>query len=155
MKRTAPTMTEVSLGHRELPSPHLHRIDCNCTKKIRAVPMSLSTPNKSGVCNFDFYIPANENEQKYSIKIGCWCWSFLYCAGTLTIWLQPPSFSIVTLHFGHSFVFAAIQLDVSESSSHFLIHFFKKRHSTGSCQFSPHSKQNTCAHLHVTGRDST
>ncbi len=70
-----------------------------------------------------------------------------------TMWLQPPSFSIVTWHFGHScdttgrksffrvtrrhreefttsqqayqltFVFAAIQFDVSLSSSHFLIHF--------------------------------
>uniref|UniRef100_A0A8W7P959 Uncharacterized protein n=1 Tax=Anopheles coluzzii TaxID=1518534 RepID=A0A8W7P959_ANOCL len=68
---------------------------------------------------------------------------------------RPPSFSIVTLHFGHSFVLAAIQLEVSESSSHFLIHFFSNRHCTGSCQFSPHSKQNTWLHLQTTGRGST
>lgn len=73
----------------------------------------------------------------------------------LTIWLQPPSFSIVTLHFGHSLVLAAIQLDVSESSSHFFIHFLSSRHWTGSCQFSPHSKQNTWLHLQITGRAST
>lgn len=43
----------------------------------------------------------------------------------LTIWLQPPFFSILTWHFGHSFVLAATQFAVSESSLHFLIHFFK------------------------------
>lgn len=72
-----------------------------------------------------------------------------------TMWLHPPSFSMVTLHLGHSFVLAAIQFDVSESSSHFLIHFLRYLQSTGSCQFSPHSKQNTCPHLQTTGRDST
>lgn len=71
------------------------------------------------------------------------------------MWLHPPSFSIVTLHFGHSFVLAAIHVDVSESSAHFFIHFFNKRHWTGSCQFSPHSKQKICPHLHTTGLDST
>lgn len=72
-----------------------------------------------------------------------------------TIWLHPPSFSIVTLHLGHSLVFAAIQLLVSESSSHFLIHFLSKWHFTGSCQFSPHEKQNVWLHLHVTRCGST
>nr|CAD7257264.1 unnamed protein product [Timema shepardi] len=38
-------------------------------------------------------------------------------------------------------VLADIQLDVSESSSHFLIHFLSKWHLTGSCQFSPQEKQ--------------
>lgn len=57
-----------------------------------------------------------------------------------TMWLQPPSFSIVTWHLGHSFVLAAIQLEVSLSSSHFLIHFFNHLHLTGSCQFSPQLK---------------
>lgn len=33
-------------------------------------------------------------------------------------WLQPPSFWIGTKHFGHSFVLAASQFDVSESSLH-------------------------------------
>ena len=72
------------------------------------------------------------------------------------MWLQPPSFSIVAPkielnenqinnlinedindldnlshitqlpHFGHSLVLAEIQFDVSESSSHFLIHFLIK-----------------------------
>lgn len=37
-------------------------------------------------------------------------------------------------------VLAAIQLEVSLSSSHFLIHFLSHLHWTGSCQFSPHAK---------------
>jgi hypothetical protein len=47
------------------------------------------------------------------------------------IWLQPPFFSMVELHFGHSFVFADIQLAVSESSSHFFIHFFTNAQGAG------------------------
>ncbi|KAJ8975508.1 hypothetical protein NQ317_010623 [Molorchus minor] len=72
-----------------------------------------------------------------------------------TMWLQPPSFSMVALHLGHSFVLAAIQLDVSESSSHFFCHFLSRAHLTGSCQFSPQAKQKTWLHLHATGFDST
>lgn len=37
-------------------------------------------------------------------------------------------------------VLAAIQLEVSLSSSHFFIHFLSHLHFTGSCQFSPHEK---------------
>lgn len=50
-----------------------------------------------------------------------------------------------------TFVLAAIQLDVSLSSSHFLIHFFSHLHLTGSCQFSPHAKlqQNTGVFPHL------
>lgn len=51
-------------------------------------------------------------------------------------------------------VLAAIQFDVSESSSHFLIHFLNKLHLTGSCQFSPHTKQNKCKHRQITGLES-
>lgn len=51
-------------------------------------------------------------------------------------------------------VLAAIQFEVSESSSHFLIHFLNKLHLTGSCQFSPHTKQNTCKHRQITGFES-
>jgi len=54
-----------------------------------------------------------------------------------------------------TFVLAAIQLEVSESSSHFLIHFLSRWHLTGSCQFSPQAKQNVWVHLQVTGRAST
>jgi len=54
-----------------------------------------------------------------------------------------------------TFVLAAIQLEVSESSSHFFIHFLSRWHLTGSCQFSPQAKQNVCVHLQVTGRAST
>lgn len=39
-----------------------------------------------------------------------------------------------------TFVLAAIQLDVSLSSSHFFIHFRNHIHLTGSCQFSPQAK---------------
>lgn len=64
--RTVPTMIAISLERRELPSLHPRRIDCNCTKMNRAVPMSPGTPNRSGVCNFDFYTPANA---KQTIKL--------------------------------------------------------------------------------------
>lgn len=94
--------------------------------------------------------PWGSHEPRHTQQKSCLQFWFLH-----TIWLQPPSFSIVTLHFGHSFVFAAIQFDVSESSSHFLSHFLSNRHCTGSCQFSPQSKQNVCPHLHTTGRAST
>lgn len=54
-----------------------------------------------------------------------------------------------------TFVLAAIQLDVSESSSHFFIHLLSKWHFTGSCHASPQAKQNVWRHLHTTGRAST
>ena len=71
------------------------------------------------------------------------------------MWLQPPSFSMIAPHFGHSLVLAEIQLDVSESSSHFLIHFLIRWQRTGSCQFSEHAKQNEWPHRHLTGLAST
>ena len=71
------------------------------------------------------------------------------------MWLQPPSFSITAPQVGHSLVLAEIQLDVSESSSHFLIHFLIKWQRTGSCQFSEHAKQNEWPHRHLTGLAST
>ena len=43
-----------------------------------------------------------------------------------------------------TFVFAAIQFDVSLSSSHFRIHFRSQKHFTGSCQFWPHAKLKQC-----------
>ena len=61
---------------------------------------------------------------------------------------------MVAPHVGHSLVLAEIQFDVSESSSHFLIHFLIKWQRTGSCQFSEQAKQNTWPHAHFTGRDS-
>jgi len=61
----------------------------------------------------------------------------------------------MALKFSITFVLAAIQLDVSESSSHFLIHLRNSAHRTGSCQLFPHAKQNVCPQRHVTGRDST
>ena len=42
-----------------------------------------------------------------------------------------------------TFVLAAIQFDVSLSSSHFFIHLRSHLHLTGSCQFSPHAKLQT------------
>jgi len=65
-------------------------------------------------------------------------------------WLHPPSFSIVALHFGHSFVLAWIQLYVSESSSHFFFHNLSKSHWTGSCHFEPHDEQSVSPHSHAT-----
>jgi hypothetical protein len=47
------------------------------------------------------------------------------------MWLQPPFFSIVELHFGHSLVLADIQFAVSESSSHFLTHLLTSPHGAG------------------------
>jgi len=45
-------------------------------------------------------------------------------------------------------VLAAIQFDVSLSSSHFLIHFLSHLHWTGSCQFSPQLKLCKPTHTH-------
>lgn len=50
---------------------------------------------------------------------------------------------------------AAIQLEVSESSSHFLIHLRRRAQRTGSCQLLPQAKQNVWPQRHVTGRAST
>jgi hypothetical protein len=47
------------------------------------------------------------------------------------MWLQPPFFSIVELHLGHSFVLADIQFAVSLSSSHFFNHFFTSAQGQG------------------------
>ena len=47
------------------------------------------------------------------------------------MWLQPPFFSIVLLHLGHSLVLAEIQLAVSESSAHFLSHLFTSSQGAG------------------------
>ena len=71
------------------------------------------------------------------------------------MWLQPPSFSMVAPHLGHSLVLAEIQLLVSLSSSHFLIHFLIRWHRTGSCQFSLQLKQKEWVHRHLTGLAST
>lgn len=64
------------------------------------------------------------------------------------MWLQPPFFSIVAWHFGHSYkqhektcktththtlVFTWIQLDVSLSSSHFIFHNLRYSQVMGSC----------------------
>ena len=47
------------------------------------------------------------------------------------MWLQPPFFSMVELHLGHSLVLAEIQLAVSESSAHFFSHFLTSSHGAG------------------------
>ena len=52
------------------------------------------------------------------------------------MWLQPPFFSIAELHFGQSLVLAEIQLQVSESSLHFLSHFLMSLQLTGMCHLS-------------------
>lgn len=138
----------ISLGHREQPWPHPHHTDCSYTRKSHEVPRSLNRPSKSRAYSFDFCRPTNKiilNKLNSKQTIKSW----------QTMWLHPPSFSMVTLHLGHSFVLAAIQLDVSESSSHFLIHLRSRRHCTGSCHCSPHSKQKMWPHLHSTGRGST
>mmetsp|Transcript_26066 Transcript_26066/g.68396 ORF Transcript_26066/g.68396 Transcript_26066/m.68396 type:complete len:201 (+) Transcript_26066:1025-1627(+) len=68
------------------------------------------------------------------------------------MWLQPPFFSIVLRHLGHSFVFAAIQFVVSESSSFFLRHRLYSSHRTGEWGISLHAKQNSWPPVHRTGR---
>lgn len=76
-----------------------------------------------------------------------------------TIWLHPPFFSMVALHFGHSWqvselrvrtrellvivftlVLTWIQFDVSLSSSHFFFQRWRYAHRTGSCGDSAHLK---------------
>jgi hypothetical protein len=47
------------------------------------------------------------------------------------MWLQPPFFSIVELHLGHSLVLAEIQFAVSLSSAHFFSHLFTNAHGQG------------------------
>lgn len=106
---------------------------------------------------------------------------FLYCSmafGTLlhTRNTHMSRMEDGTLQKGLTLVLAAIQLDVSLSSSHFLIQRFNQRQRAGSCQFSPHAKlerekntgawtsnqksrllcthQKTCEHLHCTGLQS-
>jgi len=66
------------------------------------------------------------------------------------IWLQPPFFSMVETHFGHSFVFADIQFAVSESSSHFLTHFFTNEQGVGWWSVTEQPKQKECPQLHFT-----
>lgn len=147
-KQTLPKRNVIFLEHLVQLSPRLRHTDYNYTKMIHVVPKILQMINLHRKL-----LVAQEyclNSPKQTQQKSCLQFWFLH-----TMWLQPPSFSMVTLHFGHSFVFAAIQFDVSESSSHFLIHFFKNLHKTGSCQFSPHSKQNVWPHLQATGRDST
>ncbi len=46
----------------------------------------------------------------------------LFCSRIAATYLHPPFFSIVLAHFMHSFVFAIIQFEVSESSAHFFSH---------------------------------
>ena len=47
-------------------------------------------------------------------------------------------------------MFAASQLDVSLSSSHFLIHIFNTLHWTGACHISPHIKlQQSRPHIYI------
>ncbi len=55
-------------------------------------------------------------------------------------WKQRLSFTLVL---------AAIQLEVSLSSSHFLIHRLSHLHLTGSCQFSPHAKLQRTNPAHI------
>lgn len=117
-----PMTIAIFLVHHGLLLPRLRHTDCNCTRMNRAAPMSPSIPNRNHVCNFDFCTPVDKKWFMLNYLRKC---ISLCISAQRTIWLQPPSFSMVTLHFGHSFVLAAIQLDVSESSSHFLIHFFK------------------------------
>lgn len=159
---TLPAKIVIFPEHRVRLLPHLRRIDYSYTMKSHAAPRIPNIPSKNHVCNFDFCTPVNANEihlkcrYQNLISLSCNCQvNATLKIQLFTIWLQPPSFSIVTLHLGHSLVLAAIQFDVSESSSHFLIHFLRYLHKTGSCQFSPHSKQNTWPHLQLTGRDST
>lgn len=67
-----------------------------------------------------------------------------------TMWLQPPLFSIVLWHLGHSLVLADIQLDVSESSAFFLSHRLSISQRTGACGIWLQLKHQSKSHLHVT-----
>src|SRR5690606_10320108 len=64
--------------------------------------------------------------------------------------LQPPFFSMVLLHLGHSLVLAEIQLAVSESSAHFLSHFLTNSHGAGWWSLRAHPKQKRWPHRHAT-----
>ena len=101
-------------------------------------------PSKTHTDKTKFYkcIFSLEKNQHFKIAFRTW---FRHIT-----WLHPPSFSIVALHFGHSFVLAWIQLYVSESSSHFFFHNLSKSHWTGSCHFEPQEEQSVSPHSHAT-----
>jgi hypothetical protein len=63
-----------------------------------------------------------------------------------TTYLQPPFFSIVLWHCGHSFVLLLIQFAVSLSSRHFFNHIFATAHIIGLWSLSiGQPKQNQCS----------
>lgn len=54
---TLPAMIVIFPEHLSQPLLRPHRTDYNYTMMNHAVPMNLSTPNRSRVYNFDFYTP--------------------------------------------------------------------------------------------------
>ena len=68
-----------------------------------------------------------------------------------TMWLQPPFFSIVAWHLGHSLVLQWIQFDVSLSSSHFLCQRLRYSQRIGSWGSRLHRKlkKKTCMYMCV------
>ena len=57
---------------------------------------------------------------------------------------------MVELHFGHSLVLAEIQLAVSESSAHFLVHRLTSPHGAGWWSVAAQPKQKQWPHRQVT-----
>lgn len=68
-------------------------------------------------------------------------------SSSLTIWLQPPFFSINDLHFGHPFVYFVMYKTVSSLLS--FSHFSIKLHEIGSWKSAPQLKQKLKPHTHV------
>lgn len=116
------------------------------------VPRVLNKPNKTQLYSSDFCRPCDCSLHP-SLSLHC-ILDIPEKVGEIRSGTMRHTMVALTYGTFSTFVLAAIQLDVSESSSHFFIHFFKISHFTGSCQFSPQEKQNTCPHLQLTGRHS-
>ena len=89
----------IALGSREQRELRPHRIDCNCTYK----EISKETKWENvlytimfGTCHD---VPCGSHGPKQTQQNSVLQWEFLQ-----TMWLQPPSFSIVALHLGHSYI---------------------------------------------------
>lgn len=69
--------------------------------------------------------------------------------------LQPPFFSTGLWHLGQGFVCTVIQLTVSDSSRHFLVHSFHIKHEQGECASDTQLKQNCKPQEHSTSQNSS
>lgn len=87
---------------------------------------------------------SDENSEFVNINL---IFIFRFHLNYLTIRLQPPFFSIVAKHFGHSFVYF-VKYSMFKSLE-FFFQFSISAHGIGSWEASPHWKQKLCPHVQV------